>query len=67
MLSLKRPLPRDQDDIWQQREGEIRELYQVKRKTLKEVKETMEGLGFPKLPYVLKMLRRLPLINATCD
>lgn len=58
MLSLKRPLPQDHDDIWQQREGEIREPYQVKRKTLKEVKETMEGIGFPKLPYVLRNLHR---------
>lgn len=27
----------------------------MQRKTLKEVKETIEGLGFPNMPSVLKM------------
>lgn len=27
----------------------------MQRKTLKEVKETMEGLGFPTMPSVLRM------------
>jgi hypothetical protein len=58
MSPPKRPFPQDHDDIWQQREDEIRELYQVQRRTLKEVKGTMEGLGFPKLPYVLRKLCR---------
>lgn len=55
MPPRKRPIPQDHDDVWQQRGHEIRELYQVQRKTLKEVKETMEGLGFPTIPLVLRI------------
>lgn len=37
-------------DTWQQHESQIRDLYQNKKKTLKQVKEEMENRGFPKKP-----------------
>jgi hypothetical protein len=39
------------NDVWHQHESEIRELYQIKKKTLKQAKEEMEKKGFPKKPY----------------
>ncbi|KUI55035.1 Ankyrin repeat and KH domain-containing protein 1 [Cytospora mali] len=50
MSTSKRPLSDEADDIWRQNEAEIRELYQEKRETLKDVKRIMEAKGFPKKP-----------------
>jgi hypothetical protein len=39
------------DSIWTQHEAVIRHLYQIERKTLKQVKEILESqYGFPKKP-----------------
>lgn len=38
------------DDVWHQNQAQIRDLYQNKRKTLKEVKHLMEAKGFPVKP-----------------
>lgn len=50
MPPLKRPLPDEPDDIWRQHQAEIRELYQEERRTLEDVKSTMEERGFPEYP-----------------
>jgi hypothetical protein len=43
------PLPAiASDDIWHQNKAEIRDLYQNRRKTLRDVKHLMELKGFPK-------------------
>ncbi|KAI2602244.1 hypothetical protein GGR54DRAFT_532103 [Hypoxylon sp. NC1633] len=51
MPSVKRPLPDPGDEIWEQNEPIIRQLYEGERKTLKQVKEIMEKEhGFPVIP-----------------
>ncbi|KAJ0120529.1 hypothetical protein J7T55_015258 [Diaporthe amygdali] len=46
------------NDIWRQHEAQIRNLYQNKKKTLKQVKEEMEKNGFPEKPPGKKRLRK---------
>ncbi|KAI1386614.1 uncharacterized protein F4822DRAFT_444955 [Hypoxylon trugodes] len=68
MPSVKRPHS-DLDDRWKQNEAIIRQLYEAKRKTLKEVKQIMEDeYGFPVIPLstyetklrdVLRLRKRL--------
>ncbi|KAI1092765.1 hypothetical protein F5B19DRAFT_191885 [Rostrohypoxylon terebratum] len=60
-----RPLPNPTDDIWGQNEPRFRELYEVERKTLKEVKQIMETqYDFPihsQSTYETKLKHRLKL------
>lgn len=51
MSASRAPRSSDGDNLWRQNERLIRGLYQDERKTLKEVKHTMETVhGFPKRP-----------------
>lgn len=52
MPSSSRPVPVGAtDDVWHRHEAQIKDLYQNKRKTLREVKRLMEENGFPETPY----------------
>lgn len=52
MPASSRPVPVGAaDDVWHQHEAQIKDLYQNKRKTLREVKRLMEDNGFPETPY----------------
>lgn len=49
--ALERRQANEDDAIWRQNASIIRQLYQDKRKTLKEVKTIMESeKGFPVMP-----------------
>lgn len=52
MPASSRPVPVGAaDDVWHRHEAQIKDLYQNKRKTLREVKRLMEENGFPETPY----------------